>query len=231
MKAFNSQNNLIAAAGLLLAFAVHAESYCSLPGERLMQDPSGDDGPRHAAAPSAGALIKTAAPAGPLDIQAVYWAEPHDLYSPDTDRVIVTLKVASLASLQPGTIYSVEFRLSDYAYYYVQFRSAPAPGDSPFTYGRLDPDAKPVELGDADPQSDYIDDGYINWVLSRKKIPALAANGEVAEIHGLSWLEESAGERAVMDVTDAGRYVLRGNLTCRPATLVARPAVRAAKRR
>ncbi|HEY6214563.1 MAG TPA: hypothetical protein VIW45_19855, partial [Vicinamibacterales bacterium] len=183
-------------------------SACGAPGVTVLTDPTGD-----AQVPA-------------YDIQSVSISEP---YSADgSQKVVFTLKVASLATLPPSSQWRVlwNFPTTVSGEYYGEM-STDANGAVAFAYGTLDVTgavltsvSQPHPLGAADADSNYAADGTIRIVLSSSKI----GNAQAGDIIGglVARTFNTAGSviqssRVAIDTAGTGTsYVLVGNNFCKP---------------
>jgi hypothetical protein len=207
-----------AAAWLPPAAVIAADTgYCSVPGELVAEDPSGD------------ATLEGAAPdpAPGHDVQKVYAAEPGG-----TNQFALTLKVDTLSpEPTPNTIYYVHFILDDGIGYFVSYDpyalvqapQNPARNTRPmFAYGHTEAGVGGVSSlvtdGAADAESKSDPDGTITWYVTKTKMAALptstVAASMVGEARAVIGTSVSGGLVTVVDDSVPGDYVLRGNSSC-----------------
>jgi hypothetical protein len=139
-----------------------AVNSCSLPGASLVTDPTGDASP----------------PTPGLDIQGVSVAEPFDPANPTTDRLVWTMKVASLATVPPNSQWYIIWDFGKGLRKYVAMKTNAA-GTPSYEYGHIgpplaptnpDPDAnKPFPEGAADAGS-MAADGTIRITIANSKV-------------------------------------------------------------
>lgn len=169
---------------------------CAEPGQIVVNDPDGD-----------------ATGANPAhDIQWISVAEPAD---PGAGKVTFLLKVASLASPTPGTVWPITFKGADGNDYWVAMRTS-ATGAASFSYGT---GTLPTSTGTpADPASGFSADGTIRLVVPRSGIGNPAAGATLAGFLTRVRVEAVAialtPDNAPDSLTGAGSYRLVGNESC-----------------
>jgi uncharacterized repeat protein (TIGR01451 family) len=185
---------------------------CTVPGVTLITDPTGDETNQQPA----------------YDVQNISVAEPANL----SDKLVFTLKMASLATVPPNTTWPVTF------FYGSDATGAPQQwfvamqtdllGTVSFNYGLGD--SSDPGIGNLDTGSGYAPDGTITLVVAQSKI-APALGGPLAPGKKLTGfltrirLETGTGgaltpDNAPDSVAPTGEYVLSGNAFCsnRPPT-------------
>lgn len=194
-----------------------AGSSCSAPGITVLTDPTGDQ---------TGAPVTSAA----YDIQSVSISEPY--FANGAQKVVFTLKVASLASLPARSQWRViwNFPTTSSGSYYADMRTDDA-GAVSFEYGEVAVTGlvvtsigQPTRIGDADADSSYAPDGTIRIVLSTNKIGDAVAGDLIGEVYARTYSDTGAvqtGSRAAIDATSAqsSTYRLVGNSWCAPPAL------------
>jgi hypothetical protein len=186
-------------------------SSCSLPGITMITDPTGDG---------------TAAANPALDIQSVAIAEPY--YADGSRKVVFTMKVASLASVPPGTEWRVlwNFPTTDSGSYYVEMNTDPT-GVLTYQYGTIDlTDAVVTSvgtlhpLGSCDAESTYSPDGTIRLVISTSKIGNAVAGdilgGLLARTFVTTGSVLTTSRTAVDTASTTASYLMVGNGFCAP---------------
>lgn len=202
----------VAAAAVLLCSPVvlaQDTAYCSLPGELVSDEASGD-----ATDPSG----TTPSPVLAHDIEAIYFAEPG---TDAAGRLHVTMKVGEFPPVDPpNSIYQVNFVLADGVERFVSWAPYKRPDLPKFTYGHIEILAtgtrSTVSDGPTDPESAATPDGTILWVLPVGKIPGLEPGANIDNIMGEArfLFGVTTGVTLPTDTTSAGFYTLRGNASC-----------------
>lgn len=165
---------LCLAAALILpsASAQDGNPACTLPGELISEDASGD----HSIAPTG---------EGFPDIQTLHMGEPGG-----GGQLVFTYKMADLALLPPGTAWIVRFIMDELpagaAEYFVAMLTDPA-GEPHFVHGTaaLDPAALTLlftPAGALNAQSNFTEDGAITLALDKAEIAAMVPG---AAIYGM----------------------------------------------
>lgn len=210
MKRFSSP----ALAGVLLLCTSAAQaqaqaSYCSLPGEAVLEEAAGD-----ATDPSGTATSPVAA----HDIEAVYFAEPA---ADAAGRLFITMKVGEFVEVDPPNgIYQVNFVLADGVERFVRWAPYARPDLPKFTFGYIEVlptgTRSTVSDGPTDPESNAQPDGTITWAVPNGKIAGLEAGAAVDNIVGEARVLFGAttGLTLPTDTTSAGFYLLQGNASC-----------------
>ena len=189
-------------------------SSCSLPGVTMITDPTADG----------------AAAANPaLDIQSVSIAEPY--YTDGSQKLIFTMKVASLASVPPATEWRVlwNFPTTASGSYYVQMNTD-ASGVVSYQYGTIDlTDAvvtsvgQPHPLGACDAESLYLQDGTIRLVISTSKIGNAVAGDVIGGLLARTFFTTgnvlTTSRTAVDTASTSNAYLMVGNNFCAPPTV------------
>jgi hypothetical protein len=194
--------------------AAPAGSSCSLPGVTMITDPTGDST----------AVVNPA-----LDIQSVSIAEPY--YADGSQKVVITMKVASLASVPAGAEWRVlwNFPTTDAGSYYAEMHTDPS-GVVGFEYGTLDlTDAvvtavgQPHPLGTCDAESTFLPDGTIRLVLSNDKIGNAIAGDLLGGLLARTFLTTGSvlttSRTAIDAASTPNAYVLAGNAFCAPKSV------------
>jgi hypothetical protein len=189
-------------------------SSCTLPGVTVMTDPTGDS---------------TAAANAALDIQSVSIAEPY--YSDGSQKLVFTMKVASLASVPPGSEWRIlwNFPTTDTGSYYVEMNTDPS-GVVAYQYGTIDLTSavvtavgQPHLLGTCDAESTFLPDGTIRLVLSTSKIGNGAAGdiigGLLARTFVTSGSVVTSSRSAIDTASTTSTYLMVGNAFCAPPSL------------
>jgi hypothetical protein len=189
-------------------------SSCSLPGITMMTDPTGDS---------------TAAANPALDIQSVAIAEPY--YADGSQKLVFTMKVASLATLPPGTEWRVlwNFPTTASGSYYVEMNTDPT-GVLTYQYGTIDLTEAVVTavgtlhpLGSCDAESTYSTDGTIRLVISTSKVGNAVAGdiigGLLARTFVTSGSVLTTSRTAVDTASTTASYLMVGNGFCAPPTV------------
>jgi uncharacterized repeat protein (TIGR01451 family) len=183
---------------------------CTVPGVTLITDPSGDatdQNPAH-------------------DIQSISVAEPDS--GPGVNKLVFTLKMASLSSLTPSTTWPVTFFYGQNAanppvdqQWFVAMKTDPL-GNVSFRYGTGNGSSS--GLGNLDAGSGFTPDGTITLVVSNSKIaPASGGNPSAGQLlkgfltrirvesqTGSALTPDNAPNSAAPD----GDYQLSGNAFC-----------------
>jgi hypothetical protein len=178
---------------------------CVKPGQTVATDPAGD------------------APAAALDVLSLAVAEPYA--SDGTDRLVFTLKVASLASLTPGSTWMILWNRpvpdATYDRDYVAMRVT-ATGSVVYKYGKISPPNlnQGTDLGNADAGS-FNANGTIVLTLSAAKADGVKPGQDLGGIEVRTFAANVSGQpvsqATAADYTTPGDYTLRGNAQC-PAT-------------
>lgn len=215
----NSRGDGLNSNTVKLDLSVIAENLCKLPGLTVVQDPAGDES---AVQPS-------------LDIRSISVAEPQ-AYG---DRLVITLKVASLATLPPNQLYAVRLKtakppangaedyfvgmstsggMADFVYGTTTVPSAPGAGATVRTFN---PAGTLTETGEF--ASSFKPDGTILLVVPLELIGSPARGSGISGITG-SIRATTAGTTAptagsATETTGDGSYVLRSVSACIPNTL------------
>jgi hypothetical protein len=195
---------------------------CSAPGIRVLEDAAGD---------------QTGAPLDQdMDIQWVGISEP--LFPDGSRKLVLTLKVASLASLTPNRMWRIRWSYPDapvapnptstafIGRYYIGMNTDSA-GAASFEYGIAQSlsavviDATPAErLGAADPESGFNPDGTITLVISADKVGGPRAGDLIGALAARSFAVAQdvtlRGDYASDVATLADTYALSGNAACPP---------------
>jgi hypothetical protein len=186
-------------------------SSCVLPGVTMITDPTGDG----------------AAAANPaLDIQSVSIAEPY--YADGSQKVIFTMKVASLASVPAGAEWRVlwSFPTTPNGSYYAEMHTDKN-GVVGFAYGTIDVTGavvtsvgQPHPLGACDAESTYLADGTIRLVISSSKIGSPAAGdlfgGLLARTFITTGSVVTTSRTAIDTASTPNAYAVVGNAFCAP---------------
>ena len=197
-------------------------SSCTLPGTSLVQDPAGDAKPPNSA----------------LDIRELFVAEPFDPANPNTNRLVWTLKVDSLAVVPPNSQWYIIWDFGKGLRKYVAMKTD-ASGAPSYEYGHVgpplsptspDPDAnKPFPEGAADSGS-ISPDGTITITISNSKVADTTFKGAGEPKRGSTLANISprtfsgtgntnvTGSTATDNTVNTPAYTLVGNSFCRPQT-------------
>src|SRR4051794_1728234 len=182
---------------------------CTVPGVTLVTDPSGDESNQ---LPS-------------YDIQSISVAEP----AGSAQKLIFTLKMASLASVPPSTTWPVLFNYGSDAtgapqQWFVAMKTN-ALGTVSYRYGTGSGSTNGT--GDLDAGSGFTPDGTITLVVSHSKLTpasggALTAGKSLTGFLSRIRLETQTGSALTPDnapdsVAGTGEYVLSGNAWCSSA--------------
>src|SRR5205085_1406234 len=169
-----------------------------------------------------------------LDIQSVSVAEPY--YADGSQKIVFTIKVASLASLPPLAEWRViwNFPTGDSGEYYADMRTDQN-GVASFEYGRIDVTGavvtsvgQPTTLGAAEPESSYSADGTVRIVLANSKLTATTdpgpqagdlIGGLIARTYVLAGTQVTSSRTQIDGTRIADTYLLVGNAFCAPPTL------------
>ncbi|HEX8072074.1 MAG TPA: fibronectin type III domain-containing protein [Pyrinomonadaceae bacterium] len=182
---------------------------CTLPGVRVTVDPAGD------------AILPQ------YDILWAAVAEPGDL----DNKLVFTLKVASLGTVPPNAEWRVRFSGFFFGEYFVGMNTLNPTRGPVFDYGHYTYGSRgeriPVIDGEAD-GGEYFADGTIRVVMSPEKTgPGFAVGqmiyGIMAETRVISVSEVFGYTGVVDDVLRGYPYTLVGNASCNAAP-VAPPA-------
>ena len=189
-------------------------SSCNLPGVTMINDPTGDS---------------TAAASPALDIQSVSIAEP--FYPDGSQKLVFTMKVASLASVPPGTEWRIlwNFPTTDSGSYYVEMNTDPT-GVVAFQYGTIDLTSavvtavgQPHLLGDCDAESTFLADGTIRLVLSTSKIGNAVAGDVIGGLLARTFVTTGSlvttSRSAIDTAATTATYLMAGNNFCAPPTV------------
>jgi hypothetical protein len=191
--------------------AAASGSSCTLPGVRVMTDPTGDG----------------AAAANPaLDIQSVSIAEPY--YADGSKKLVFTMKVASLASVPAGAEWRIlwNFPTTVAGSYYVEMNTDPT-GVVAFKYGTIDITkavvtavGQPHPLGSADSDSTYSADGTIRIVVSTDKVGNAVAGDILGGLLARTFITTGSvvttSRTAIDTASTQDVYVVVGNAFCAP---------------
>jgi hypothetical protein len=189
-------------------------SSCTLPGVTMITDPTADG----------------AAAANPaLDIQSVSIAEP--FYTDGSQKLVFTMKVASLASVPPGAEWRMlwNFPTTVTGSYYVEMNTDPT-GVLAFQYGTIDLTSAVVTavgqthlLGSCDAESTYLPDGTIRLVLSTSKIGNAAAGDVLGGLLTRTFVTTgsvvTSSRTAIDTAATTNTYLMVGNNYCAPPTV------------
>ena len=184
-------------------------SPCVLPGITVLTDATGDATdlqPNH-------------------DLQSVSIAEPN--FGDGSNKLVFTIKVASLASVPAETTWRVNFTAPDNNAYYVDMRVVNVPTSANpkkinFKYGK-----GAADLGDAGVGSSYSPDGTIKLIIANSKVGNPAAGQSLTNITASVLLEGLTVDGAT--ATPAASYTLVGNNNC-PAPPPPPPPIQGAPR-
>lgn len=209
----------LVAAGLLGAAAAQAkpgDAYCSVPGELVAEDATGD----------ATFIVAPEVIPG-HDVHEVRIAE---LPGGDgIDRIHFTLTIDALApAFTPLSSYEVEFMLGDGVERFVRFTPYPVPPEAAvfegqdlmFSYGHrgVDPTTGNGVFsidGPADPASSASPDGTITIVLPVDVLPLETPNDFLINVAGIAQHNYMGGATLDVDQSDApGVYQLHGSASC-----------------
>jgi hypothetical protein len=188
-----------------------AGSSCTLPGVTMITDPTGDG----------------AAAANPaLDLQSVSIAEPY--FADGSQKLIFTIKVASLASVPAGAEWRVlwNFPTTTAGSYYAEMHTDTS-GVVGFEYGTIDITGavvtsvgQPHPLGTADTDSTYLADGTIRIVLSTSKIGNAVAGDVIGGLLARTFITTGSvvttSRTAIDTASTPNAYVMVGNNFCAP---------------
>ncbi len=213
-------NGVGASCGTNAVTAKPVGSACRAPGIRVLDDPAGD---------------QTGAPLEQdMDIEWVGVAEP--FFADGSRKLVFTLKVASLATLQPNRMWRVRWNYPDaplppypgstafVGRYYIGMNTD-ADGIASFEYGiaqslsAVVADATPSErLGAAEPESGYAADGLITLVIAADAVGGPAAGDLIGGLSARSYPVAQnvtlRGDSASDAATLADAYALVGNARC-----------------
>lgn len=200
--------NLFCAGALLIpagAFAATDFTYCSLPGELVSEDASGD------------AMLPV--PGAGLDVLTVHIAELAD----DPDNLYFTLKIDRPSqAATPQTRYYVNFTTPDGVARFVRYTPYPVPGaenafggaDQMFSVGHIQ-DGSSVTDAPAEAASSATADGNITIAVKTRLLGRLGAGDVISDIEGETAIYYVAG-RAAADTSNAlGAYQLQGSDSCK----------------
>jgi hypothetical protein len=179
-----------------------AESACVLPGLTILQDATGD------------ALDMVAG----HDVQKLSIAEP---YAFAANKVVFTLKMASLAVVPPDTRWPVTFTAPNATNYTVRMTNSPADGATTGPIFQVGPTAGPFVAADA--ASNFNADGTITMVVPRSAIgnPAVGQNitGFLTRIAYNIVAATITPDNMPDSLAPTGSYTIVGNDPfCRPNT-------------
>lgn len=224
MKKFALSAGALALSLSFSALAQDSTAHCSLPGELITSDATGD-----------ATFIVPPSPVPDHDVLDVYIAELPNAAGEQKVYFTLTIDQAAPASL-PTTSYQVKFFLKDGVERFVLFNPYPVPAqlnpvtgvlipnsDLMFAFGSngVDPTSGNPTFsidGPADEESSVSADGTITIVLSQKQLRALEPGAELKDISGVSQFN-GAAVTFDLDTSDtAGSYTLRGNASCAAAS-------------
>ncbi len=182
---------------------------CELPGKILIEDPQGD----------------TATPATPQgDIEYVAMAEPFAL----PERLVFTMKMASLSAVPPGLRWTVRFlgpnlpEGADDWFVSMSTQDSPTPH---FAYGTTRVVSTPevgvgvarvfTEMGDLDPASAYSADGIIVMILDKAVLGSPPTGTFITGVAGSVRAQVTPQNNGIIDETGDGQfYEIVGNTAC-----------------
>ncbi len=189
-------------------------SSCTLPGVTMMTDPTGDS---------------TAVVNAALDIQSVSIAEPY--YADGSQKLVFTMKVASLASVPPGSEWRIlwNFPTTDAGSYYAEMHTDNS-GVVGYEYGTIDATSavvtsvgQPHPLGALDAESTYLPDGTIRLVVSTSKIGNAVAGdilgGLLARTFVTTGSIVTSSRTAIDTASTSATYIMVGNGFCAPPSV------------
>jgi hypothetical protein len=182
---------------------------CDFPGPAVATDPSGDQ--------DGGPVANQH-----LDIQAIYFAEPYIPEFDEPDFLSITMKVASLPSRPPNTIWRVIFTAPDATRHFAQMRTSATGTQPAYEYGHID-DSNPEGVVDGLAQTGVnMADGTIRIYVLNSQVGGPVVGQTLTGIGGFTRTEVSAGPGPIAQVGDSaggnGTYQLVGNYFCRPQT-------------
>ncbi len=199
--ATNAQGESDSCGEFPVGMAGSMESACVLPGLTILTDPTGDETdmlPAH-------------------DAQSLQVAEPY-AYSPN--KVVFTLKVASLSVVPPNTRWPVTFNGPDAINYTVRMTNSTFDGATTTPIFQVGPTSGTLVA--ADPASTFSADGTITMVVPRSAIgnPNVAQNltGFLVRIVGVNvaGVITITPDNMPDSLAPTGTYTIVGNASCAP---------------
>ena len=185
--------------------AVLVTTPCTAPGVAVATDPPGD------------ALDRLPA----HDLSALAIAEPFVAEGPET--FVVTMKVASLSTVPPNTIWKTEFTFGGKTYF-VTMDTTDNPVTPAFEYGHVEvlPSGTRQQVTDGPADSGrFTPQGEIVVTISKAKVGAPTAGQSLSAVSASvqALIGATRGLLATVDSTGTGSYDVVGNQSCRPNEL------------
>ncbi|HKP71818.1 MAG TPA: hypothetical protein VJT82_02705, partial [Pyrinomonadaceae bacterium] len=182
---------------------------CYAPGTTVITDPAGD---------------QTGAPVANqhLDIVSVSVAEPAALNSSNqrVDKLLFTLKVANLSTVQPNSIYRVVYVLAGTTYHVSMVTDANA--KPTYSYGRITTGVGTD--GQADAGAIDTANGTIKILITNSKVGNPQAGATLTGMYGDARLNAAGTVFAPVDTTTTTQsYTLVGSASCTPPNPTATP--------
>lgn len=198
---------------------------CNLPGVSLVQDPAGDAAP----------------PVPALDLRELFIAEPFDPATPNTNKLVWTMKVNSLAVIPTSSQWYIIWDFGRGLRRYVAMKTDSA-GARSFEWGHIGPPLSPTNPDpDANkPFKDGDDPNFITGVVDQANgaIRITIANSKVSDTSNASNVPKAGstlanisprtfngsgntnvtGSSATDSTVNTPSYTLIGNRFCRPQT-------------
>jgi hypothetical protein len=195
--AVNAMGEGAACSSVTPAVAADPTRTCTAPGALVASDPAGDS------------------PLPALDVQSLSVAEPTN------GKIVLTLKVASLASFTPGNAWMILWNRpvpdATYDRNYAVMR-ATGLGTVAFKYGKISPPNtnQATDLGNA--VGTYSADGTITITLTPAQADNVAVGGDLAALEVRTFAVHVSGQPSSqatsIDHTNAANYTLAGYGQC-----------------
>jgi hypothetical protein len=177
---------------------VKSQTACELPGVQVLSDATGDPLdtlPSH-------------------DVQSVSLAEPFNVGS---DKLVFTMKVASLSTLPPNSAWPIQFTAPNNTVYVAEMVTS-ATNAVTFKYGAGTVATDPTTLSTADALSGYTPSGLITIVVPRSGVgnPSVGQKltAFLVRVNDPVFYEDDAPDSRI----PTGEYTIVGNVSCQPNT-------------
>jgi PKD repeat protein len=181
------------------------EDVCTVPGVTVASDAEGDDNPP----------LPTAM-AGQGDILSLKVSEPRGV----DDKLVFTLKVASLESLPPNVNWYVNFLDPAGKKWFVSMQTDETSTAS-FNYGDYSAAQSGISqtIGDADASSGYTaETGEIKLVIAKSLVGGATAGQTLTQVQATTYqlvgLSQVGGSLQTIDSSATGSYTLRAAAAC-----------------
>jgi hypothetical protein len=179
---------------------------CTVPGAVMVADATGDAYGGHPA----------------HDLVDLAMAEPY--LGPGLDRLVLTMRVASLSMVPPNSSWNAFFRGPDGSPWGLAMRTSAA-GDVSFVYGSASTNPGGYgtlnALGPLEAGSGYRADGTITLVVDKAKVRATAVGGVLGGFAGTVRVDNDVRVASLVDrmpdtATGVTSHTLVGNAACQP---------------